>query len=490
MTRRFVRPCLAFLAGSLMPWAFSPQDGWWLGLLLPAVVLYLAHRGRAFLHAWLFGIGWFGVGAWWLAQTFHLYGGLPYPVGALLVLLIGMVLGLFPAAGLWLALRLATTPAWWLLSVPASLVGVEWLRGHLFTGLPWTAWGNLLLDTPAVGWLAVLGVYGACLLPGLAIASLALLALYRKVALTGLALLALLVLAAPKPDVGGGAILRAALVQGNIPQQYKWDPAFLRRTLDTYLRLSASLAADADVIVWPESAVPFFPSRLPEWDAWLLQRMRSWRRPVLYGGDRLLEDGRSAEVGMYAVDADGRRFVGKHHLVPFGEYVPTWLSFVHTLVPNIADFRPARDPGVLRAAGHAFGILICYESIFPEEARARVSHGAEVLVVASNDAWYGRSPAVWQHTQAARARAVETGRYLLRVGNTGITAVIDPAGQVRASLPWWRADALLAPFRPLRTQTPYLRWGDAPTLGASLLILLFLAWRRWTRREKTTQSRP
>lgn len=480
---------LALLAGALMQFAFSPFDLWWLGILLVAMSFGLARRSHPFWHGWLFGIGWFGIGAWWLVPTFASYGGVPMIAGSLIVLLLGVVMGLFPALAIWLCLRFAASPVVLLWLFPLTVAAVEWLRGHVFTGLPWTAFGNLLLDTPAVGWLSVVGVYGGAALPALAVVTLALLPDQRRLATIGGMALGLLILCSPATPNDAGAPMQAALIQGNIPQDQKWDAAFLQETLDRYLRLSGSVAAQADVIIWPESAVPFFPQQLPATDHWLQQQMRHWQRPVLYGGDRLRGE-HMAESGMYAFDKGRRDFVGKHHLVPFGEYVPSWLPFIHAMIPAIADFQPAEDSGVLKAAGHYFGSLICYESIFPEEARSRVLHGAEVLIVASNDAWYGTSPAVWQHTQAARARAVESGRYVLRVGNTGITTAIDPAGRMQVQLPWWQQGALLAAFHPRQARTWYHRLGDWPVLCLFVFSWLMVLVPWWTKQRKRPQSRP
>jgi apolipoprotein N-acyltransferase len=184
-----------------------------------------------------------------------------------------------------------------------------------------------------------------------------------------------------------------------------------------------------------------------------------------------------------------RPFAGKHHLVPFGEYVPAWIPFLHTLVPEIADFRPASDDGVVRAAGIAYGALICYESLFPEEARARVLAGAGVLVNVTNDAWYGTMPAAWQHFQAARMRAVETGRYVLRAANTGVTAIIRPDGSLAASIPWWRQQALVGRYQVSARQTGYVRLGDWPLLVCLLMFMIPLFRRQRPNERRRNESR-
>ncbi len=464
-----------------MPYAFAPFNHQWLAVLALAGWLYLFTRGHAGLCGLAFGLGWFGLGAWWLVETFYLYGGIPYPFAILAVAFVGAALACFPALLAWLCFRLAGSGPWLLAVFPAAIVGMEWLRGWLFTGLPWTSLGNLLLDTPAVGWAAYAGVYGAAILPALLAVSLYLLSqrsCWRQ-GLTGLGCAAVLVFLAPAPFEATGEKQHVALVQANIPQDQKWDATFLNETMQRYVTASAQAAGKSDVIIWPEAAVPFFLSKTPGWNDWLNGHMQAWNLPVLFGGIKLLDDGRQANNGLYLFDSDSktRSFAGKQHLVPFGEYVPAWIPFLQALVPNIADFRPAADPGLLSARGVSYGSLVCYEAIFPEQARARVAGGANVLVNVTNDAWYGKTTAAWQHLQSARMRAVETGRYLLRAANTGISAVIAPNGDMIATVPWFTEDVVYAEFRTSDVITPYQRWGNWP-LMVLLLPLLLSGWRQ------------
>ncbi|OIO71209.1 MAG: apolipoprotein N-acyltransferase [Zetaproteobacteria bacterium CG1_02_53_45] len=466
---------MALALGGLMPFAFSPYDYAWLAIPVLAGWLWLICQGSAFRVGYAFGFGWFGFGAWWLAPTLHTFGHLPWLAAAFCVMLVGAVMALLPALWAWTAAKVAGKSGWILVSFPLAAVAFEWLRGHIFTGLPWTALGNLMLDTPAVGWAAWFGVYGMALLPALIAASLLLILTPEAKKWGGFGLLAatLLILLAPRPEVADGGTYRAALVQGNIPQDQKWDAAFVNETMSRYAGLSAEAAQSSDVIIWPEAAVPFFLSRATGWDEWLRGEISSWRTPLLFGGLKVTGES-TANNGLFAHDPQQteRQFAGKQHLVPFGEYVPAWIPFLHVLVPEIADFRPAEDSGVVAARGIHYGALICYESLFPEQARLRVEHGAQVLVNITNDAWYGTTPAAWQHFQAARMRAVETGRYVLRAANTGITAIIGPDGKVIKSLPWWTTAALQGEFRLIDTRTRYVQWGDAPLLVTLLLFII------------------
>ncbi|WP_370465522.1 apolipoprotein N-acyltransferase [Mariprofundus sp. NF] len=473
---------LALALGGLMPFAFSPFDYAWLAIPALAGFLWLLCQGSPFRIGFAFGFGWFGFGAWWLAPTLHTFGHLPWIAAGFCVLLVGCVMALLPAMWAWLAAKDGGRTHWILVSFPTVAVAEEWLRGHIFTGLPWTALGTLMLDTPAIGWASWFGVYGLAFIPALLAASLLLLVTHeeKRWGAGGLVVVTLLVLAAPQPlDATGEEVYHAALIQGNIPQDQKWDAAFLNETMFRYAKLSEQAAEKSDVIIWPEAAIPFFLERAPEWDSWLSGKITTWQVPLLFGGLKLTGEN-TANNGLFAEEPVGnhRTFAGKQHLVPFGEYVPSWVPYLSALVPAIANFRPAEDSGTVQLRGIRYGSLICYESLFPEQTRLRVQNGAQVLVNVTNDAWYGTTPAAWQHFQAARMRAVESGRYLLRAANTGVTAIIGPDGKVRNSAPWWTKTALVGEFRLSEAITPYVRWGDAPLLGLLILLVIPLLFRK------------
>jgi apolipoprotein N-acyltransferase len=477
---RNVHALLALICGAAMPFAFSPFDQVWLAVAALTGWLWLIRLGRPVQTGFLFGLGWFGIEAWSLVPTLHDFGHLPWVAAAFIVLLLACVMALFPALWAWLSWKLVKRTAWMLLIFPIAAVAVEWLRGHIFTGFPWTTLGTLLLDTPAIGWASWFGVYALALLPALIAAALVLLfsSAHKRLGVVGIAMVGLLVALAPAAETGEGVVHTAALVQANIPQDKKWDAGFLNTTMQRYASLSSGVAARADIIIWPEAAIPFFLERAPDWNTWLNKQVESWQTPLLYGGLKLTGK-RTAQNGLFALDPQqpetalaAREFAGKHHLVPFGEYVPSWIPFLHTLVPEIANFKPADDSGVVQVRGISYGSLICYESLFPEQARNRVLNGAQVLVNVTNDAWYGTTPAAWQHFQAARMRAVETGRYVLRAANTGITAIIQPDGVVAAIKPWWTQTALLGNYQLSNKQTPYVRWGDWPLLICLIILII------------------
>lgn len=475
---------LALLCGAAMPFAFAPYHHVWLAVLSFAGLTWLIQSKHPFITGYSFGFGWFGLGAWWLAPTVHDYGGLPWLVAILVPILIGLIMGLFPAIWAWVCIKIARfngKPYALLLFLPLSAIAMEWLRGHVFTGLPWISIGNLVLNTPASSWLSIFGVYGMAFLPVILGASLSL--VWQKkprfFALTTIILGAIFIFLAPAVPQSSAPASRVALIQPNTPQDQKWDPAFLSQSMQRLVDLSSEQAKNVDLIIWPEAAIPFYLERSPSWSRWLNEHMRAWKTPVLFGGLKLLSNDGDAQNGLYLLNPQApfnKQFAGKHHLVPFGEYVPSWLPWLHKVVPDIGNFQPSTDNGILTHNATHFGSLICYESIFPEEARQRVQAGANVLVVVTNDAWYGHSPAAWQHFQASQARAIETGRYVLRAGNTGVSAIISPDGKITSTAPWWTTTAIVGTYRTSNIITFYQTWGNTPafTLFGIVLICLLL----------------
>ena len=472
---------LSLLSGALLPFAFAPYHIFPLAILGLSGWLYLLsqHSDHAFKLGLLFGFGWFGLGGWWLADTFHIYGHIPYILGLLAVAAIGIVLGLCFAGWAWLLAKLKKTNFDLLWLFPATGLLEEWLRSFIFTGLPWTAIGNLSTETTLSGWVPLFGSYFATFIMLLLAASITLLFTpqTRKISTFVFTASICLFLLAPEVKIPDSPSHSVALIQPNIPQDQKWDSAFLKQTMFTLARLSEQ-AKGNDLIIWPEAAVPFYLSRATNWSAWLNEQFQSWQTPLLFGGIRLSENDKSQNV-LYLAKPDGEKlsFVGKHHLVPFGEYVPSWLPFLGKLVPDIGDFEQASDNGLLTYQEQKFGSLICYESIFSDEASARVAEGANVLVVVTNDAWYDTSPAAWQHLQAAQMRALETGRYVLRAANTGVSAIIAPDGTTIQTMPWWQAGVVTGRYQPLTHQTLYQQWGNLPVLLLMWAGLGFAAYR-------------
>jgi apolipoprotein N-acyltransferase len=279
------------------------------------------------------------------------------------------------------------------------------------------------------------------------------------------------------------------LLQGNIDQSVKWERSYQAKTLDIYERLARQAAAEHPaLIVWPEAAIPFLLRYEPELGLRVHRFVVETGIPMLVGSPDVGED-QLFYNSAFLLGRDGQihgRY-DKRHLVPFGEYVPLQhiFFFLDKLVVGIGDFGRGRSATVFPQDGFRFGVMICYETIFPAEVREFARGGAEFLVNITNDAWFGQSGAPYQHLAMASMRAVENGSYLVRAANTGVTAVIAPTGQILAQTEIFTEAALVGTIRPRLAETPYTRYGDV--LGWACLVflgayLLALGRVRWTQR--------
>ena len=480
--RRRAGDALALVAGLSMPFAFAPYA---LGPVAALAVgaLFLSWLDvsplRALWRGWLFGAGCFGGGVSWIVHSF-LIVHVALPVALLLTGGLIALLALYPALTGYVVRRVAPdTPGWCLLAVSPGLWALmEWTRAWMFSGFPWLELGYSQVDTALGGWFAVLGVHGvsfAVALTGGALAHLAASTERRR--------WAALTLPAALWSAGAGFGLvtwtepagfpvRVALVQGNIPQERKWLPEMREPSLARYVALSRRHAG-ADLIVWPETALPaMFQSMEPftralgrEFEAagtglLLGAPWRDAKRDRVYNSLVLL----GSERGLYH----------KRHLVPFGEYLPFrafLLPITRVLGVPSPDFNHGPSLPLPSVAGHPVALSICYEIAFPSEIAASLPE-AQLLITVSNDAWFGASIGPHQHLQIARARAMETGRYLARATNTGISALVSPNGRVLARSPQLEVDVIEAEMVPMDGATPYVMAGNAPALGSVLLLLL------------------
>jgi apolipoprotein N-acyltransferase len=506
------RLLLAAASGLAAAAAFPPLD--WGPLAFVALVpLFLALAGAAPARAaWLGfaqGLAFFLAAIPWVVVTMTTYGHLPLPLSLLALVLLAAVLALYPAAFAFL-LRAGETrwrvPVWlWPLLAAWLWVGLEIARTFLLSGFPWALLGYTQYRQPTVRLLAAAGgvyaISGLLVLVNAAIAAALLSGRGQRAAgLAALGLAGMGLLGAwgyarwGWQDPTGGAPVRVALLQGNIDQRIKWNERFQQETLDIYERLARAAAADQpDLIVWPETAVPFFLRYDATLGGRVLRLAREIGVPMLVGSpdqgaDRLLYN--SAFLVMPDATIHGR--YDKRHLVPFGEYVPlrAVLFFLDKLVVGIGDFGRGTSATVFPLAGLPFGVMICYEVIFPGEVRDFARAGAGLLVNITNDAWFGRSGAPYQHLAMAALRAVENGSYLVRAANTGVTAAIAPTGEIRAATALFTEGSLLADVRLRRRETVYTRHGGVLTAaGGAFLILYSLLLAAGLRRDRGSARR-
>ncbi len=506
---------LALLSGLLIALSF-PLPGWppliWVALIPLLIALEGQSPRVAFRLGFVTGLSAYAALLYWVMIVMTDYGHLPRYASIPLWLFLSAWLALFYGLAAWAAVLGKQQGAKWVLLFPLAWVGADYLRSFLLTGFPWTMLGHSQYRLlPLIQIADLTGVYGIT-----ALIVLANVVFYRimralagaqvpypaKSALTLVLLLAFTCwygfhrLNTPLPTTRP---LRVALIQGNIDQSIKWSPAFQQQTLDIYCGLSRKAAGRGplDLLVWPESAVPFFFQEPGPPSDRIRQLARELKVNLLFGSPAVeLRDNRQAYLNsafLLGRDGEDRGRSDKIHLVPFGEYVPLarLLPFVHKLVHGIGDFVPGTSARPLDAGGTPLGVLVCYEAIFPELARAQVNNGSRILVNITNDAWFGRSSAPWQHLAMAAFRAVETRTPLVRAANTGITAMVDQNGHIREMTPLFKEAVMVGDVTPGSADAPYLRLGDlfAQTcLGLTVCILLGQWW--WRRRRATPPQTP
>lgn len=522
------RPDLALIlalgAGAGHALCFAPANLPWLELVALGLVFRLALQapsvGSAARIGFFFGLGWFGVGVSWIYLSLHGHGDLAAPLAILATAALASLLAVFPAGALAAgaaagqahsARRAVALAAAWTLS--------DWLRGIAFTGFPWLATGYAHTDGPLSGYAPVVGVYGVGAVAALSVA-LALWAL-RGLAVSHaapvapgafrrrtLAAAAALLLCAGLLGTGQalrqlnwsqdqGRPIRVRLVQGNIAQDLKFGEGGLNRALDRYMPALAAHVPQAsvsatdpprgpaaaqtggpDLIVFPESAFPVPVNDLPDYVLQILGDEDQRAGAALVFGAFILERGSryfNSAIGLGTNSVDPQRY-SKRHLVPFGEFIPFGMHwFVQMLQIPIGDQEAGDQYQMpMSLAGQQIAVNICFEDLFGAEILAAwhdPQHQPTLLLNLSNLAWFDDSIALPQHLQISRMRALETARPLLRATNTGVTAVIDERGRVRAQLPTQTDGLLEAVVQGKIGTDPFIRWGNTP-----ILVLATLTW--------------
>lgn len=488
-----MRRLLLPLAGALLLWASFPRLSL-TGLAWIALAPWIAHAleqpaRRAALDLGLAGALFFGLHLAWIPAALAAYGRLPIWFAWLTLLALSLYLGLyvagFGAALAWAAGRIGPRSA---LLAPPLWVALELLRGRLVTGFPWGLLGHSQAPHPLVIQVAdFAGVYGISFVLAAAAAALALWiqacpGAPRLLAGAGSAALIVSMLAygwirIQRPPVSIGPPVTVAAIQANIHFERSLRVSEALSVLAEYEALSAAAAArGASLIVWPESSItfPLGFSGSPYLEQRLARRARQWGAALAFGSDAFGSDGRGpATNSAHVISAGGAiepRY-DKIQLVPFAERLPLpqLLAPLSGWIPAIADFVPGRASRVYPGPGLRFGILICYEGVFPELGRALVDGGADLLLSLTNDAWFGASAAPHQHLAMTALRAVETRRYLLRAANTGISALVDPLGRVIQRSELFVPATVLGPVWRIRGASAYQRWGDAFAAACALL---------------------
>ena len=504
------RMATAVVSGLLLTAAF-PKIGFdflaW-GALVPLLWAVDGTRaGVAFRIGFFFGLAHFLSLVYWVVPTMQIYGHLPLVLAFPILFLFAAFLALFPALFAVGLSRVSARPALLWIAAPALWTAQELMRGHLFTGFPWELVGYSQFQRISLIQIAdITGVHGVSFLVVLvnaAIYTLGGAAATRRsfasadrrraaaacaiafAAVAGALLYGGDRLSAIDAGVRSTETVRVALIQGNIAQELKWDRKFQLQTTEKYARLSISAKKQApDLVIWPETATPFYFPFHAVLSRIVLDAVHRTGADFLIGSPSFEE--KAGELvyfnSAYLVFADGTvegRY-DKVHLVPFGEYVPfkRYLPFLGKIVEHVGDFHSGPEGKTLPWKNRRLGVLICYESIFPELARAQAAAGADLLINITNDAWYGRSSAPFQHFSMAVFRAVENRRPLVRAANTGISGFIDAAGRVTDASPLFAEAVMTRPVAISSLKAPYTRFGDLFAylcLAAAVFLVLLSA---------------
>lgn len=507
---------LSLLAGALLPLSFAPFDEYFFlagGLIFPLVAVYfyqIIHSQsirEAFLLSWLFGLGLFLSGISWVYVAIHVFGHTPWWLATFFTLLFVSALALF--YGFQGALAFYVKKRWFfwsnapwpfiLLVLPINWIFFEWLRTWLFSGLPWLLAGYSQLAMPLQGYAPIIGIYGLSLLVTILAAALLLLPRFRILMSSLIVLIISLgvYLDAQEWTKAHGKALNITIVQGNSPQLSRWDQDYLRQIMSRYENLSLQWWDKSDVLIWPENAIPIFYHRVKDSFYRRLQKKID-RYDITFITGLPVQDQTTGKYynALLKQEKDHQQFYFKQHLVPFGEYLPLedqlrgLIQFFN--IPMSGFSLPDNDQEVIRIKGLPVATSICYEDIFPSLARQNLPN-ARLLLNLSNNGWYGNSLAPHQHLQIARMRALESGRELIRSTTSGISALIDHKGQLKAQTPQFEKAILTGHVQPRIGYTPYVRYTHSILivyLLLSYLFLHFLVQKKQAERRKLNKIKP
>ena len=472
---------IAIIAGGMLPFAFAPFGFYFLSIISLSILFYLWHKSESsketFILGYLFGLAMFGIGVSWLHISINLFGGMNIVGAWFFTFLLIAFISLYPALCGYLSKRFfkhhffIALPSLWLLT--------EWARGWVLTGFPWLNIGTSQTDSILANFAPVIGDYGISFITCvLAVSLINIIFEKTKAKIINIAIVLTIIVTSIVLEnlnwiESNNEKLNVALVQGAIPQEIKWRPDFRDKTYEIYSGLSQPYWS-SDLIIWPETAIPSYYHTADDFIDKISEKRENANAYFMSG--IVNKDLSSDKYFNSILLMDGQhRFYNKHHLVPFGEYLPLKFlldRFLRFLQIPMSDFSSGKFENKLLETDKAvFGMSICYEDAYGTEIRQSLPN-ADILINVSNDAWFGDSFAPHQHLQIARMRAIENGRYLLRATNTGISAIIDNKGKVIAQSPQFKPHALNAEAELLNGITPFSQYGNAVILSISFIILL------------------
>ncbi len=485
---RFLYPnVLATLLGISLAFAFAPYEIFPLAFIAPAGLLALwlnASPLRAFRLGFLFGVGLFGAGIYWIFYSIHYMGDVPSWIAFIITAGLIAILALFPASVGYLLNRYfpITNDSKILCAFPAIWVIIEWIRSWIFTGFAWLFLGYSQTNSPLKGYAPILSVYGVSLAVVVTSALIVNSVIYfrRKnfqtfyfnlFAIIVIWLAGSLLNLIPWTNISGKA-LTINLVQGNIPQELKWSPDHIQLSLDRYKDLTEPLWGKSDFIIWPEAAVPMPLAEATSFIELLDKKAKESGTSLILGIPVEADDGKNYHNAVITLGKTQQSYY-KRRLVPFGEYVPFErissyiFNFLGVPISNLTPGKWGQDPMLID--GTKILTSICYEITYPELTKSNDRDIGFILTV-TNDAWFGESSAQAQHLQMAEMRAIELKRPVVFVSNDGITAIVNADGNIQAAVPPHQIAVLKGTVQPMSGLTPWMRNG----MNLILFILLCL----------------
>ncbi|GLT14804.1 apolipoprotein N-acyltransferase [Vibrio algivorus] len=492
--QRIGRPLLAAFIGATTTLAFAPFSYWPIAILSPFILLLLLNKQSAKFGFWIafaWGLGQFGTGINWVHVSIDTFGGMPKIASVTLMSVLVAYLALYPAlfGGLLNRFFPKINAQRLVIAAPIIWLITDWLRGWVMTGFPWLWLGYSQIDSPLNAYAPISGVEAITLMLWILAGSFALITITKKWAYLAVPTAVFVVAFAlnqiswVKPDPSTKTSF--ALIQGNIDQKMKWVPSHRWPTLMKYTDISRDNWG-TDIIIWPEAAIPALESDLPAFLHNLDTAAKANNSALITGV--LSQDDMGhfynnvltlGQNGLGPYDYDTAKRYSKHHLLPFGEFVP-FGDLLRPIAPffnlPMSSFQRGDfiQPNLIANGRHLVAAL-CYEIIFSEQVRQNVTPDTDFILTLSNDAWFGHSIGPLQHMEIARMRALELGKPLIRATNNGVTAVTDYKGRITQQVPQFQTEVLKAEVTSTSGNTPYR------TLGSWLLYLwctlgLFAIW--------------
>ncbi|WP_028469592.1 apolipoprotein N-acyltransferase [Neptunomonas japonica] len=485
---------VSLAAGVILPLAFAPYEFYFFAPLSLAILFFLWRLSTpriAALRGGVFGIGAFSSGLYWLFETFHKFALVPAPTAFVALLLFILYLSLFPALCGYLVNRFGPKNDFsrLLLIYPSVWTLLEWARGEWPVDFPWLQIGYAAINTPVSSLAPIGGVFlvswVTALVAGIicygVVANKNRFFISTSSAFLIYTALSLLETGWVKP---AGKPIEIAIIQGNTPQNIKWNPEYRSIILENYQSITLKTIKDHkyDVVIWPETAIPAYREELEDTFLKDIKDLMKVADAELLTGISDFNYANYADYNSAMVISDKPAIYHKRRLVPFGEYIPLRpiLSPVLALFGyNKRDYQRGNTVPVLKLANTFSGVSICYEILFGERIRESLPKSTW-LVNITNDAWFGNTTAPYQHFQMARMRAKESGRMLVRAANTGLSGVIDSDGQVLQQSDLNEKVVITSKVYPMKGVTPWIKYGDKPVLVFLLVVLLCCTgWYQW-----------